>query len=162
MNAHEDKGAAHADFLRDAFLAGRDVELRFHLEGAAHDRGLGFDGEVEEVADLTGGDVDVEIDDVAFAFDIDDGAGAGEAGAAEFGRDWIERGVAAGAVDDGVEAGVERHGAVRSIEGEGGHVSDAVDEDAVELADKSSGRVKHAPDAFDGAEVGVGEGVVGR
>ncbi len=96
---------------------------------------------------------------MAFAFDIDDGAGAGEVGAAEFGRDGIERGVAAGAVDDGVETGVERHGAVGGIEGEGGYIGDAVDEDAVELADKSSGRVKHASNAFDGAEVGVGEGV---
>ena len=90
VNAGEDKVAAHTDLLGDALLAGRDVELRLHLECAAHDGRLRFDGEVEEVANLAGGDIDVEIDDVAFAFDVDDGAGAGELRAAKGGRNGLQ------------------------------------------------------------------------
>jgi len=122
--------------------------------------GLRLYGEVEEVLYLAGGDVDIKIDDVAFALDVDHRARAGELRAAESSCDGLQIGVAAGAVDDGVELCLQGHGMACGIELEVGRVRGAVDDNAVKLAVEFSGGGEDAADALDGAEVGVVEGVV--
>ena len=110
----------------------------------------GVDGDVE--ADVAAGDAG-GVDDFALGDDV---------GVLEPCVDGLEVGVAVGAVDDGVEFGVEGHGAIGDVEAEVRGSGGAVDDDAVELALVVAVGGENAADAFDGAEVGVAEGVAGR
>ena len=122
--------------------------------------GLGLHGELEEIFDAAVGHVDGESDVVALAVDVGDGALRGEVGVKQCGVDGSEGGVAVGRVDVGVEGGLEGDGVVGDIEREVGSGGGAVDGDVVEAAVVVAGGGEGSTDALDGAEVGVGEGVV--
>ena len=47
------------------------------------------------IVDAAGGNIDIQLDFVALAFDVDDGAAGGEAGILQFGGDLGETGIAA-------------------------------------------------------------------
>ena len=55
-----------------------------------------------------GGEIDIQLDFVALAFDVNDGAAGGEAGVLQFGGNLVEIRIAADAIDDGPKTGVER------------------------------------------------------
>jgi len=126
--------AGELDFLYDADVAGRDVELGVEVDVAAHDGRLGFHAEGKQVFDTAAGHVDGELDVVTLAVDADDGSMGGEVRVKEGGLDGIEGGVAIGAVDVGVEGGLEGDGVIADVEREVGGGGGAVDGDVVEAA----------------------------
>ena len=135
MGAGESEGAVEAEAVRDGGGAWGQVEFGMHLHLAGHEGRRGFDGEQEDVLDEAGVDGDVEADVAAGdAGGVDDFAVGHDVGVLEPRVDGLEEGVAVGAVDDGVEFGVERHGAFGDVEAEVRSGGGAVDDDAVELA----------------------------
>ena len=135
--------------------------MRVDLDLAGHERRLGFDGEEEHVLNVAGVDGDVEADVAArHAGGVDDRTLGKDVGLEEPSVDGLEIGVAVGAVDDGVEFGVEGHGAFGDVETEVRGSGCAVDEDSAELTLVVAVGRENAADAFDGAEVGVAEGVL--
>ncbi len=140
--------------------AWRQIEIGMEGDLAVHERLRVFVGEVEKVFECAGVDGDVEADVAAVDVgDANDLAFGNDVGVAKPGVDGLEPGVAVGAVDNGVEFGVEREGVVGDVEGEVGGGGFAVDGDVVELALVAAGGGEHAADAFDGVEVGMAEGV---
>jgi hypothetical protein len=90
-----------------------------HLDLAIHEGLVGFDGEQEHVLNVAGIDGEVEADVAALdAGDVDDLALGNDVGVEEPGIDGLEVGVAIGAVDDGVERGVEGDGTFGDVETE--------------------------------------------
>ncbi len=160
MGAGESEGAVEAEAIGDGGGAWGQVEFGMHLHLAGHEGRCGFDGEQEDVLDEAGVDGDVEADVAAGdAGGMDDFAASHDVGVLEPGVDGLEVGVAVGAVDDGVEGGVEGQGAFGDVEAEVRSGGRAVDDDAVELALVAAVGGEDATDAFDGAKVGVAEGV---
>ena len=128
---------------------------------AGHEGGLGFDGEEQHVLNAAGIDGEVEADVTAGdAGGVDDFTLGDDVGLLEPCIDGLEVGVAVGAVDDGMEFGVEGHGAFGDVEAEVRGGGGAVDNDVAELALVGAVGGEDAADTFDGAEVGVAEGVL--
>jgi hypothetical protein len=105
-----------------------------------------------------GGEIDIQLDFVALAFDVNDGAAGGEAGVLQFGGNLVEIRIAADAIDDGPKTGVERQGMMGGIEGEIGRFGGSFNRDFVETAPKIAHRREHAADSVDGVEIGMIEG----
>lgn len=167
----EVEGALDLEALVHGDGAGRDVQSGIHGERTDEQRGGLVAGEMKEVFDACALHGDVEGDVMAVADEVagcrrvgcgdaDDLALSGEVRAAEDGVDGLEPGVAVGAVDSGVEVGVQRHGVAEVGEAEVGGVGVAVDDDVAQGALVLAGGRENAADAFEGAEVGVVEGVL--
>src|SRR6185503_6117637 len=122
--------------------AWRDLQFGLEVEHTGHGRGIGFDYQIEEVGNLAIGHVGVHVDFVAFALYVDDSAFAGELGGAERGIDLLEIGVAAGSVDNCLEASGERHGMICGVEREVWYVGFSAHSDAIELAVEEAGRLE--------------------
>ncbi len=152
--------AGELKLLHDANVAGRNVEPGVESDVAAHDGWLGLHRELEEIFDAAARHVDGEADVVALAVDVGHGAPRGEVGVKQRGVHGIERGVAIGAVDEGVEGGLEGDGVVGDVEREIGGGGGAVDGDVIESAGELASGGEGSADAFDGVEVGVGKGVL--
>ena len=160
MGAGEREGAVEAEAVSDGCGAGGQVEFGMHLHLTSHEGRPGFDGEQEDVLDEAGIDGDVEADvATGDAGGVDDFAPSHDVGVLEPRVDGLEVGVAVGAVNDGVEGGVEGQGTFGDVEAEVRSGGGAVDDDAVELALVAAVGGEDAANAFNGAEVGVAESV---
>ncbi len=146
--------------LDNADIAGRDMQFGVEGDVAAHDGRLGFHAEFEQIFDTAVRHEDGEVDVVALAVDIDDGTLGAEVGVKECGLNRGEDGVAVGGVDEGVEGGLKRDWVVRDVEREVGDAVGAVDGDVIEASVEVADAGEGSTDAADGAEVGVGEGVM--
>ena len=152
--------AGDLHLLRDADVARWDVQLDLFGEDAGHDGRLGLHAELEHVLDAAVGHVDGERNVVAFTPQVGDGALTGEVRLPEDGLDGVESGSAGGGVDEGVEGGFEADGVVADVEREVRGAGGAIDDESAEAALEASGGAEGAADAFDGAEVDVGVGVL--
>ena len=160
MGVAEIEGTLEAEPVDDGGGAGGEIHFGVNLDLAVHEGLVGFDGELQHVLNMAGIDGEVEADVAALdASDVDDLALGNDVRVEEPRIDGLEVGVAVGAVNDGVEAGVEGHGTLGDVEAEVRGGGGAVDDDFVELALVAAVGGEDAADAFDGAEVGVAEGV---
>ena len=129
------EAALETDLVGHGSRTRGQIEFGVDLDLAGHEGLVGFDGETEHVLDVAGIDGELEADVATLdAGDVDDLALGDDVGVQEPCIDGLEVGIAVGAVDDGVEFGVERQGVVGDVEAEVGGGGGAVHNDVVELA----------------------------